>query len=86
VLSSNKYYLVLYSSELRTLSSAIYNIHNKTIVGRAFALPTDYPASFVICPLSFVLCLKLMTNDPSGSPVAHGGNPQDRTGSPMTND
>ncbi|WP_334876225.1 hypothetical protein [Nostoc sp.] len=27
-----------------------------------------------------------MTNDPSGSPVAHGGNPQDRTGSPMTND
>ncbi|WP_445636711.1 hypothetical protein [Nostoc sp. DSM 114161] len=29
---------------------------------------------------------RLMTNDPSGSPVAHGGNPQDPTGSPMTND
>ncbi|WP_265269882.1 hypothetical protein [Nostoc sp. KVJ3] len=50
--------------------------------------------SFVFCPLSFVCCLlslaisdrALMTNDPSGSPVAHGGNPQDCTGSPMTND
>ncbi|WP_334766093.1 hypothetical protein [Nostoc sp.] len=27
-----------------------------------------------------------MTKDPPGSPVTHGGNPQDRTGSPMTND
>ncbi|MBD2387627.1 hypothetical protein [Cylindrospermum sp. FACHB-282] len=26
-----------------------------------------------------------ITHYPSGSPVAHGGNPQDRTGSPITN-
>ena len=27
-----------------------------------------------------------MTNDPLGSPVTHGENPQDRTGSQTTND
>ncbi|MEH1917631.1 hypothetical protein [Nostoc sp.] len=40
--------------------------------------------SVVICP--WLLDERQMTIDPSGSPVAHGGNPQDRTDSPMTYD